>query len=1300
VTLQNGSSVLNVSDTSFVRGTVKKIGYSTFKFPIGAGWKYKPVKISAPSSVTDAFTATYFSYEQNSGTQKDTPLTYLSTCEFWNVTHPAGTSSVTLRIYWDPLTCDIDTLPTLRIARWNSSTLKWESPGAVTTSGDTLNGNFVTNAALSSFGNFVIAKSSPLPTVDAGSDIITCAGTRIKLGGNPTVSGGTAPYNISWSPVLYIDSLSSMNPELTVFNDADYIIRVIDADDATVYDTIHVKVNAAPQVNAGYDRFISIGSSTQLGSSNTATGGLPPYNYSWNPATALDDSVIEKPISTPVNSSTYTLTVTDANGCKGNDAVSVMLNLPSLNTAGYFGLLAADSILFSSTTLLNTRIGSRKFISENLGSTDTIVINSAMDSLAIVDLGNGIEKIKSIAGITIAGEFSGDTLYSGSYKTDLKATLNGVLTLSGDAHSVFIFNLNDSLVVSDGAEIKLDGINRSQVFFRIGKEFIVNGNATLPVNFLAEKNIIGGTISNATLLCEGKIIVDSGSFFPSVYEARISLVTRNDAADFLGFSSSNVLNPTGQFPSHLSDANVRLHLPMLNGRVLRFPQGGISKEWNSIDGWYINPVELIDPNSLPYAPPLACVEIQPVNKEDFDALPVDRFLELKYCLGGSGMQLLLPLNIFSNIDFQKNIIQHALDLNINVPYLELGNEFYLKAATCNNQQPQDYALNVNEYLNMVHNNPNFGGIKVGIVGSSWTTEDTQEDDLACRRKSWNANLFPLLSGTKPGDAITFHIYPETGFATLGQAAPFVKLEDVQPFFVKAFATIDAFSDHELKTLNDYPDLDAWITEYNLTDKAYNIHGSWAHSLFLSILTLRMLEFEKIKFVTCQTFLNDAGRGMFFGTDLGFRLGEFWSSIDTALTTKPWALTASGISMKMIGEAMRYSTNASMIEFVDAPQFENTEYTQLYGWTFDKELGDKQSIILNLSPEPQTINIGKLQPASAYEQVYCKNPLYYVTGKVWWPAPYNDYFNSAKRYYGDTISTPVNFDSVNVKIPDSTSVIILPPYSITRLYVLNKSTVWLRQSDNKVCAKDENSFDKVHASAAVNMYASGGASYQWAVGDQANDQQTSVSVGSASPVVNGLLKVFDTEGNLIGEKNDIAIDVLPLPPVQVTPTFFTNANSISSFTATATGAINYNWNPTLGLSSISGNTITISPSSSTNYQVIGTDENYCSKIQKISTIIAPSVSIHASNEGVKESTTPATIFICAGEEITLTADGAADEYKWVSSDGSVNSTSPSVTFIPSGNILITLTSTDHLAGTQSTTSAFIKLEPDIAAAAPD
>lgn len=70
---------------------------------------------------------------------------------------------------------------------------------------------------------------------------------------------------------------------------------------------------AAQTVNAGTDVGICAGGPITLGGSPTATGGTPPYTYSWTPATGLSATNVANPVCTATGTTTYTLTVNDAN---------------------------------------------------------------------------------------------------------------------------------------------------------------------------------------------------------------------------------------------------------------------------------------------------------------------------------------------------------------------------------------------------------------------------------------------------------------------------------------------------------------------------------------------------------------------------------------------------------------------------------------------------------------------------------------------------------------------------------------------------------------------------------------------------------------------------------------------------------------------------------------------------------------------------------------------------------------------------------------------------------------------------
>lgn len=82
--------------------------------------------------------------------------------------------------------------------------------------------------------------------------------------------------------------------------------------------------------NAGTNVSICPGTSTTIG--GTATGGAGGYSYSWSPAGSLSASNVASPVATPAGSTTYTVMVTDVNGCTASGMVTVSL-YPAANVA-------------------------------------------------------------------------------------------------------------------------------------------------------------------------------------------------------------------------------------------------------------------------------------------------------------------------------------------------------------------------------------------------------------------------------------------------------------------------------------------------------------------------------------------------------------------------------------------------------------------------------------------------------------------------------------------------------------------------------------------------------------------------------------------------------------------------------------------------------------------------------------------------------------------------------------------------------------------------------------------------------
>jgi gliding motility-associated-like protein len=81
-----------------------------------------------------------------------------------------------------------------------------------------------------------------------------------------------------------------------------------------------VNVYPLPQVSAGTSTTIPLFTSIMIGGSPTSPTGI---SFSWTPAFTLDNPVIPNPTASNTVNTTYTVYVTDANGCTASDTIQV-----------------------------------------------------------------------------------------------------------------------------------------------------------------------------------------------------------------------------------------------------------------------------------------------------------------------------------------------------------------------------------------------------------------------------------------------------------------------------------------------------------------------------------------------------------------------------------------------------------------------------------------------------------------------------------------------------------------------------------------------------------------------------------------------------------------------------------------------------------------------------------------------------------------------------------------------------------------------------------------------------------------
>jgi len=163
-----GSTVSSVSNSSYVDGPCRKVGNTSFAFPVGDNGFYAPVTIAAPGVATDHFTAQYFDVDPNTPgfttTSKVAALDHVSTCEYWILDRTNGTSNVRVTLdYLDTRSCTLPALANLRVARWDGAI--WQDHGNGGTPGTTTAGTIITAGNVTSFSPFTLASTT------SGSDL-------------------------------------------------------------------------------------------------------------------------------------------------------------------------------------------------------------------------------------------------------------------------------------------------------------------------------------------------------------------------------------------------------------------------------------------------------------------------------------------------------------------------------------------------------------------------------------------------------------------------------------------------------------------------------------------------------------------------------------------------------------------------------------------------------------------------------------------------------------------------------------------------------------------------------------------------------------------------------------------------------------------------------------------------------------------------------------------------------------------------------------------------------------------------
>lgn len=183
------------------------------------------------------------------------------------------------------------------------------------------------------------------PIADAGIGGIECD-LDFNLGATPSVGSGYWTQQFGPGTSTYSDS-NNASTSVVVNSPGSYVYRWTETNgNCTDFQDVNITFSLLVEASAGPDTSVSLGNSISL----DGQGGI---NYSWQPDTFLSDPSIADPIASPLESTTYILTVTDINGCSDIDTIVVdvlidyhfvVSNLMTPNGDGYNDTWYIDNV--------------------------------------------------------------------------------------------------------------------------------------------------------------------------------------------------------------------------------------------------------------------------------------------------------------------------------------------------------------------------------------------------------------------------------------------------------------------------------------------------------------------------------------------------------------------------------------------------------------------------------------------------------------------------------------------------------------------------------------------------------------------------------------------------------------------------------------------------------------------------------------------------------------------------------------------------------------------------------------------
>ncbi len=163
----------------------------------------------------------------------------------------------------------------------------------------------------------------PLDVTLEADNTTVCSGSPVNLN---VVSTGSPPFKYEWNPDTSLSCSNCPNPSAIVSERTTFHVTVTDDNNCTGEAEINIDTRPSPKI-------VVIKGDTSICGNNGGTAHIEierpvgyQYTFTWDPATGLSNPNVLNPDCSPVQSTSYTFTLTNKdNGCSSSKVINIRL---------------------------------------------------------------------------------------------------------------------------------------------------------------------------------------------------------------------------------------------------------------------------------------------------------------------------------------------------------------------------------------------------------------------------------------------------------------------------------------------------------------------------------------------------------------------------------------------------------------------------------------------------------------------------------------------------------------------------------------------------------------------------------------------------------------------------------------------------------------------------------------------------------------------------------------------------------------------------------------------------------------